>query len=122
MLIMTTPQTKTTGTTTAAGIPGMDMNRAGLGAAAWMSAGMMETLTALGNEVMAFVTARIAEDMKTQHALLTCKDMAEAQRIQVEFVKTALEHYTAETGKLVQLGAGVMTSAMPQRAKDNDPV
>lgn len=119
---MKTPQAKPTATAGIAGVPGMDMGRAGLGAAAWMSAGMIEALTAMGNEVMQFVTARIAEDMKTQHALLTCKDIAEAQRIQAEFVKTALEQYTASTGKLVELGAGVMASTMPGRAKDNDPV
>lgn len=118
---MKTPQANSTGST-ATGMPNKDIGRAGLGAAAWMGAGMIETLTALGNEVMQFVTARIAEDLKTQQALLACKDLAEVQRIQAEFVKTALEQYTAETGKLVQLGAGVMTSAMPQRAKDNDPV
>lgn len=118
---MKTPETRTTGTT-APGMPGMDMNRAGLGTAAWMSAGMMEALAAMGSEVVQFVAARIAEDIKTQHALLTCKDVVEAQRIQGEFVKTALEQYTASTGKLAQLGAGVMTASMPGRAKDNDPV
>jgi hypothetical protein len=121
MQIMKTPQTRA-GETKAIGLPGTDVNRAGLGAAAWISAGMMETLAAMGSEVMQFVAARIAEDMKTQHALLTCKDMVEAQRIQSAFVKTALEQYSASTGKLVELGAGVMTASMPGRAKDNDPV
>lgn len=119
---MKTPQAKATGTAGPAGVPGMDMGRIGLGAGAWMSAGMIEALTAMGSEVMQFVAARIAEDMKTQHALLTCKDFAEAQRLQAEFVTTALEQYTAETGRLVELGTGVMTATMPGRAKDNDPV
>lgn len=99
-----------------------DLQRNGLGAAAWMSAAMFETVTALGNEVVQFVAERITEDVRTQHALMHCKDFSEMQRVQGEFLRKALEQYTAETGKLVQLGAGVMTSAMPKRGKDAGPV
>jgi hypothetical protein len=99
-----------------------ELQRAGLGQMAWMSAAMAETLAALGNEVVQFVSTRITEDFKTQHALLNCKDLTEAQKIQAEFVQKALEQYTAETGKLVQLGTGVMTAAMPKRKKDGGPV
>lgn len=99
-----------------------ELQRAGFGQMAWMSAAMAETVAALGNEVVQFVSTRIAEDFKTQHALLNCKDLTEAQKIQAEFVQKALEQYTAESGKLVQLGAGVMTAAMPRRKKDSGPV
>ncbi|MDE3079327.1 MAG: phasin family protein [Paracoccaceae bacterium] len=99
-----------------------DLQRNGLGAAAWMSAAMFETVTALGNEVVQFVAERITEDVRTQHALMHCKDFNEMQRIQTEFLRKALEQYSAESGRLVQLGAGVMTSAMPKRAKDAGPV
>lgn len=108
----------------AAGItsPMTDFQRNGLGAAAWMSAAMIETVTALGNEVVQFVTERITEDVRTQHALMHCKDFNDMQRIQTAFLRTALEQYSAESGKLVQLGTGVIASAMPKRAKDAGPV
>lgn len=99
-----------------------EAQRNGLGAAAWMSASMIETVTALGNEVVQFMAQRINEDMRTQNALMQCRDLTEMQRIHTEFLQRAVEQYTAESGKLMQLGAGVMTSAMPKRAKDAGPV
>lgn len=123
---MTTAKQETTGTTAApagaAEAAMTEMQRAGLGNLAWMSAGTVEALMALGNEVSQFVAARIAEDVKTQHALLACREFGEAQRIQMEFVQKALTDYTAETGRLVELGAGVMSAARPKRLKDGGPV
>lgn len=111
-----------TGPDTAAEASLTALQREGLGQMAWMSAAMTETLAALGNEVIQFVSARIAEDFKTQHALLNCRDFAQAQQIQAEFLQKALEQYAAETGKLVQLGTGVMNATVPKRKKDSGPV
>ena len=41
--------------------------------------------------------------MKTQHEILHCDDPTKLQHIQAEFVQKAIEQYTAETGKLVEM-------------------
>ena len=46
---------------------------------------------------------RIREDVKTQHEILHCKSPAELQAIQARFVARAVEQYSAETGKLVEM-------------------
>lgn len=63
----------------------------------------VEAMSEMGAEVLSFVADRIKEDVKTQHQLLHCKDVTELQKIQARFMKDAIEQYTAETGKLVQM-------------------
>lgn len=63
----------------------------------------VEALSNMGSEVMSFVADRIKEDVKTQHEILHCDDMAELQKIQARFVQKAVDQYTAETGKLVEM-------------------
>ena len=67
----------------------------------------LEGMSDLGSEVLSFVADRIKEDVKTQHKMLHCKNVAELQHIQAEFMQTAIDQYTAETGKLVQMGQDV---------------
>lgn len=115
------PEAKT-GAARPAGAALQAAHREGLGQMAWMGAATYHALAALGQEAMEFVSERIAEDMRTQHALLHCRDLQEAQRVQIEFVQKALVQYSAQTGKMVELGTGVMTAAMPKRGKDSGPV
>ncbi len=63
----------------------------------------VETLGDMGSEVLSFVADRIKEDVKTQHEILHCDDMSELQEIQARFVKKAIDQYTAETGKLIEM-------------------
>lgn len=63
----------------------------------------VEALSEMGSEVVSFVADRIKEDVRTQHEILHCDDMAELQRIQARFMKKAIEQYTAETGKLLEM-------------------
>ena len=44
---------------------------------AWLSTAWIESLADLGSEVTSFVADRIREDVKTQHAILHCKSLAE---------------------------------------------
>ena len=74
-----------------------------------MGVAWAETLSDMGSEVLSFVADRIKEDVKTQHKMLHCRDMAELQKIQTEFVQTAIDQYTAETGKLVEMSQELMT-------------
>jgi hypothetical protein len=43
---------------------------------------------------------------------MQCHDPAEFSRIQGEFLKTAFDQYSAETGKLVQMNQAVLDSVM----------
>ncbi len=75
----------------------------GFGNFAEMGTLWFDTLGEMGGEIASFVAERIQEDIKTQHEILHCKDPAELQQIQVRFLKTAFEQYSAETGKLVEM-------------------
>lgn len=72
----------------------------------------MEAVSDMGVEVASFIAARIKEDVKTQHAILHCKTPAELHHIQADFVQTAVEQYQAETGKLIQMGAGAFADQL----------
>ena len=88
-----------------------DLQSAGLGPLTWMGTAMLENMSAMGSEVTQFIADRIKEDVKTQHQILHCKDMTELRQIQSDFVQKAVEQYTAETGKLVQMSAEFMDAA-----------
>ena len=105
---------KTEAKETAPGIGGMDikdeamqdvaaLQALGLRSVTGLGTQWSEVLNDMGSEVLAFVASRVREDVKTQHKMLHCKDMVELQAIQTEFVRTAIEQYTAETGKLVEM-------------------
>ena len=70
-----------------------------------------EMMSQMGSEVLSFVADRIRQDVKTQHQLLHCRDIEEARRIQAEFLRKAVDDYTAETGKLVEMSAEFMKAA-----------
>ncbi|MBM7066457.1 phasin family protein [Actibacterium sp. 188UL27-1] len=85
-----------------------DMQKAGLGPAAWMGTTWMQHMSSLGSEWLTFVSERIQEDVKTQHALLHCKDLATAQHVQMQFLQKAIDDYQAETGKIVEMNTQIM--------------
>ena len=92
-----------------------EMQKAGLGSMMWMNTTMMESFADLGSEVLQFIADRIAEDVKTQHQCLHCKDISELQKIQSGFIQKAIEQYTAETGKLVQMSNDMMSAAIAKK-------
>jgi len=94
-----------------------DLQKAGLGPLAWMGTAVLESMSAMGSEVTQFIAHRIKEDVRTQHQILHCKDVSELRQIQTDFVQNAIEQYTAETGKLVQMNSELMNSAL--KAKPN---
>jgi len=85
------------------------MQDQGMKAMSRMGLTWAESLSDLGSEVLTFVADRIQEDVKTQHKMLHCKNVADLQHIQAEFVQTAIDQYTAETGKLVKMGHDLCT-------------
>lgn len=87
---------------------------AGLGPMRWMGTEWFEKMAEMNTELASFVADRIREDAKTQHALLHCKSAEEFQKAQLAFMEKAYEQYTAETGKLVQMGLDML----PMTKKD----
>ena len=71
----------------------------------------IEALSDMGSEVVSFVADRIREDVKTQHEILHCEDIAELQHIHAKFVQKAIDQYTAETGKLVEMSQSFFPGA-----------
>ncbi|WP_370402487.1 phasin family protein [Sulfitobacter sp. JB4-11] len=79
------------------------LQEAGLGNMMGMGTAWMEAMSDMGAEMVSFVAERIKEDVKTQHEILHCKNVAELQHIQAQFIQKAMDQYHAETGKLVEM-------------------
>lgn len=86
-----------------------DAQTAGLGSLSWLGAKWLENLGDVGAEWLSFVAARVREDVKTQHELLHAKTIGEVQHIQAQFLRTAMDDYRQETGKIVELCSNAMT-------------
>ncbi len=96
------PQTSSMGESTINAFA--QLQEAGLGNMAGLSAAWMETMGEMGAEVASFVAERIREDVKTQHQIMHCKNATELQHIQSQFIQKAIDQYQTEFGKLVDLG------------------
>lgn len=88
-----------------------EMQRMGLDSMTWMGSDWMERMSDLGSEVLSFVADRVKQDVELQHSLLHCRDAAELHRLQSEFWQKAVDQYAEETGKLIEMGAGMMAPA-----------
>lgn len=87
------------------------LQQAGFGNLVGMSAAWMEALGEMGSEMLNFVSERIKEDVKTQNEILQCKNAAELQHIQAQFVQRAMDQYHDETGKLIEISTKAFTRA-----------
>jgi hypothetical protein len=80
-------------------------------------AGWMDAMTKMGNEMLEFTAARIKEDAQVQHDLLQAKGISEVQQIQSQFFQKAMEDYSAESAKLMDMGKNFVpkdeTDALP---------
>ena len=79
------------------------LQEAGLGNLMGLGTTWLEAISDLGAEVAGFIAERIKEDVKTQHEILHCKNVADLQDIQAQFIQRAMDQYHAETGKLVEM-------------------
>ena len=68
---------------------------------------MLEGMIALQREILEFGTARLHQDMEIQGELAKCKDLQEAWKMQAEFAQKAMQQYSAQTAKLVDLSAKI---------------
>lgn len=79
------------------------IQEAGLGNVMQMNSKWMEAMSGMGAEMLGFVADRIKEDVKTQHDVLQCKNVADFQQVQTQFMQRTMDQYRAETGKLVEM-------------------
>lgn len=93
------------------------LQEAGLGNLMGMGTAWMEAISDMGAEVAGFVAERIRQDVKTQHEILHCKNMADLQHIQAQFIQKAMDQYHAETGKLVQMGTDAFSPSEEDKAE-----
>lgn len=84
----------------------------GLSQLARFGAALTRAYGDMGTEIASFLADRIKEDVKTQHEILHCTDLAELQRVQARFIETAFEQYTAESGKLVSMSQERLISVL----------
>ncbi|MCU9848924.1 phasin family protein [Defluviimonas sp. WL0024] len=88
------------------------LQTADAGSVAQIYMAWLEGMGDLGREAAQFVAERIAEDVKTQHAILHCRNPADLLRIQREFLQKALDQYVAEGGKLVRMSNEILEGAI----------
>ena len=112
----TTPKGK--GTAGASGDPSSsfltamaELQQAGMGRMTAMSAAWMDGIGTMNSELAQFIAARMQEDMRTQTEMMTAKSPTELQAIQLAFLQRAVEQYTAQTGKVVELTSDMLASA-----------
>jgi hypothetical protein len=80
------------------------LQAAGFGNIMGTSTAWMDAFGNITAELIDFVGERIREDVKAQSEILQCKSPSDLQQIQAQFMQKTLEHYEAETGKLVEIG------------------
>lgn len=105
-----TTQTEMDDTSTLAAIS--KLQEAGLGNMLGMSTVWFEAMGEMSAEVASFIADRIKEDVKTQHDILHCKNIADLQHIQAEFIQKAIDQYQVETGKLVEMSKSAFAPKM----------
>lgn len=76
----------------------------GVNAMSLMGGDWMERMSDMGAEMLQFYTQRVQEDVDLYHKLLHCKSLGEMQELQGEFLQRAINRYTEETGKIIEMG------------------
>lgn len=88
-----------------------ELQKAGFGNMMGLGTAWAEAFGDMSSEFATFVAERIKEDVKTQHEILHCKSVNDLQHIQGQFVQKAIDQYQAETGKLLEMGTKMFSTA-----------
>lgn len=67
----------------------------------WPGTVFAEAMAEVGSDVLRFAVLRLQENVGTQHRLLTARHPGEVRHILAEFTQTAIDQYSAETGRIV---------------------
>ena len=86
----------------------------------------VESWQEIATEWGRFVIDRLHKDVETQRAMLECRSPSELMKVQTEFYQTAIQQYSEETMRLMQMmseAAGkTMSSAKTARKYDDVPL
>ncbi len=63
----------------------------------------LETLSGMGSEMVRFTADRFKVDMQARDEIVSAKGLAEVQHIQTLFFQKAIEDYTAQSTKLMEM-------------------
>jgi hypothetical protein len=77
---------------------------------------VLDGMTKMQQEVANFVAKRITHDLETQQEMLRCRNFDELQDVQTRFFRTAVEHYSDETKRLMRLGSEVVQRSVNRDA------
>lgn len=66
-------------------------------------------IAVVNQEIANFLQSRLQHDVALGEALARCRTLAEATKAQSDWLKQASDDYTAETQKLFELGATLMS-------------
>jgi hypothetical protein len=75
-------------------------------------------MSEIQKEIAGFVSERIRQDLETQRELFACRTIDDVREVQSRFLRTTIDQYSAETSKLMQLGAEVFARAMDPKPAD----
>lgn len=73
----------------------------------------IEAMTNMSAEMAKFMADRVQQDVKTRQDILQTKGITDVQRIQAEFFQKAMDDYSAEMTKLVEMGKGLAPTTTP---------
>jgi hypothetical protein len=77
---------------------------------------VLDGMAKMQQEVANFVSKRIAHDIEAQQEMLGCRNFDELQAVQTRFLRTAVDHYAAETKRLMRLGSEVVQRSVNREA------
>jgi Phasin protein len=79
-------------------------------------ASLLTGLTEMQKEIAGFVSERIRQDIEGQQELLRCRTLDEVREVQSRYFRTAMDQYSSEATKLMQLGTELFTRSTEHRA------
>lgn len=82
-----------------------------------MASAMTEAMSGYGTEIADFLSRRFAEDTEFQSKLMACRSPADLAELQQGFFQKALADYGDETGKMVEMNAGLVQHLMEAALK-----
>jgi hypothetical protein len=83
----------------------VDSNGANIAAFVKASEALWVGMTALGQEMAQFASARLRENMDLSGSVLQCGDPGEAFRLECDYARNATRQYLDETSKLLGIAA-----------------
>ncbi len=77
------------------------MGKTSQNAATNMGGDAMQNWLEMVNEGVQFVVTRVQQDLEFQQSLLSCRNLEDLQRIQGDFYRKTMEHYSTESSRIM---------------------